>query len=206
MALDHKKDVFINCPFDIDGAYQKLEDAIIFTIIDCGFKPRSAKESTASGNRLDKIQKIIEECQFAIHDISRTELDSEHQLPRFNMPLELGIFLGARRYGGKKHKIKECLIFDREQHRYEKFISDLKGHDIQCHYDQSQKVISPIRNFLAEVAKNEKISSANTTYKKYLIFVDWLENYCKENDSCRKELSFGEFSQHIYDFLDLTGK
>jgi hypothetical protein len=55
----------------------------------------------SSENRLAKIQAIIEECQFGIHDISRTEVDGDPPLPRFNMPLELGLFLRAKRYGNK---------------------------------------------------------------------------------------------------------
>lgn len=91
--MNHNHNVFINCPFD--KKYQPFEDLIIFTIMDCGFKPRSAKESSASSNRILKIQQIIRECHFAVHDISRTELDKETGLPRFNMPFELGLFLGA---------------------------------------------------------------------------------------------------------------
>ncbi len=122
------------------------------------------------------------------------------------MPLELGLFLGARRFGGKKHKIKEYLIFDQEQYRYEKFISDLKGHDIHCHGNQPQKIISPIRNFLAEVAKNEKILASTTIFNRYLAFLKWLEKYCKKMNLSRKDLSFGIFSHFISDFLDSTGK
>ena len=41
--------------------------------------------------RLLKILCIIGECRLGIHDISRTELDAASGLPRFNMPLELGL-------------------------------------------------------------------------------------------------------------------
>jgi hypothetical protein len=62
-------------------------------------------------------------------DLSRTELHED--LPRFNMPLELGIFLGAKKYGNEQNNNKACIIFDREQYRYQKFISDISGHDIK---------------------------------------------------------------------------
>jgi hypothetical protein len=35
-------DIFINCPFDPE--YQKLFEALLFTIFARGFRPRSAKE------------------------------------------------------------------------------------------------------------------------------------------------------------------
>lgn len=50
----------------------------------------------AGDQRIDKINNIIKECKIGIHDISRTELDDHSNLPRFNMPLELGLFLGAK--------------------------------------------------------------------------------------------------------------
>ena len=94
-------DVFINCPFD-DG-YQSLLNALVFVVLDCGFRPRSALEEENSGNvRYEKVIAIIRECSFGIHDISRTDLDPENRLPRFNMPFELGLFLGAKAFGGQQ--------------------------------------------------------------------------------------------------------
>ena len=54
-----------------------------------GCKPRSAlEESDSSALRLEKIYKLIKNCRFSIHDLSRTELSHSTGLPRFNMPLE----------------------------------------------------------------------------------------------------------------------
>jgi hypothetical protein len=62
-----------------------------------GCKPRSAlEESDSSTIRLEKIFRLIKFCRFSIHDLSRTELSEHNGLPRFNMPLELGIFLGIK--------------------------------------------------------------------------------------------------------------
>lgn len=98
-------DVFINCPFDHD--YAPTFGGLIFTIYACGFRPRSARELDDGGQtRIDKLFVLIDECRFGIHDLSRTELDEINQLPRFNMPLELGIFLGAKRHGGAVQKAK----------------------------------------------------------------------------------------------------
>ncbi|WP_232793168.1 hypothetical protein [Caulobacter hibisci] len=103
--------VFINCPFDRDYAPQF--EALIFGVLACGFRPRSARElDDSSQTRIDKLYGVIEECRYGVHDLSRTELDTVHGLPRFNMPLELGIFLGAKRFGGEGHVGKRCLILD----------------------------------------------------------------------------------------------
>ena len=138
----YNDNVFINCPFDSD--YKPLFDAMIFTVHDCGFVARCAlEEGDASQVRIDKIYKIIEDSCYGIHDISRTELDETSGLPRFNMPLELGIFLGAKRFGVEEQEVKKCLVMDREPYRYQKFISDIAGQDIFVHNTISD-YISPI--------------------------------------------------------------
>ena len=52
-----------------------------------------------------------------IHDISRTELDKKTSLPRFNMPFELGLFLGAKKFGAFDQSKKRTLILDKKKHR-----------------------------------------------------------------------------------------
>jgi hypothetical protein len=112
--------VFINVPFD--SRYKKLFDALVFAVHDCGFLARSAREQDdGSQVRLAKLYEIIGDSRLSIHDLSRTTLDAKNGLPRFNMPLELGIFLGAKKYGGPKHARKSCLILDREPFRYQIF-------------------------------------------------------------------------------------
>ncbi|MBA3693974.1 MAG: hypothetical protein H0W77_11145 [Acidobacteria bacterium] len=82
----YEESVFINCPFDEE--YQSLFEAIIFTIHDCGFIARCSKEINYSSQiRAEKLFQMIADCNYGVHDISRTELDKENSLPRFNMPL-----------------------------------------------------------------------------------------------------------------------
>src|ERR1700730_5242117 len=91
-------DVFVNCPFD--SGYKQQFNALIFTIYDFGFYPRCALEAVDSGQlRFQKICQLILESPYGIHDLSRIELDPSTQLPRFNMALELGLFLGYLRMG-----------------------------------------------------------------------------------------------------------
>ena len=69
---DYDRNVFVNCPFDDD--YRRLFEAVVFAVYDCGYIPRCALEiEDASEVRIDKIIKIIGDCRFGIHDISRTE-------------------------------------------------------------------------------------------------------------------------------------
>ena len=141
MPGSYENDVFVNCPFD--DAYRPLFRAIVFAVHDCGFVARCALEQNNSGDvRLSKIEAIIRESRLGIHDVSRTELDEGSGLPRFNMPLELGLFLGAQRYGTPKQKRKQCLVMDSEQFRYQAYMSDIAGQDIACHHGQVGKITS----------------------------------------------------------------
>jgi hypothetical protein len=147
-------DVFINCPFDPD--YKAVFEALVFSIFACGFRPRSAMELDDNGQvRIEKLYGMIGECRYGIHDLSRTELDIVNQLPRFNMPLELGLFLGAKRYGGPRQRVKRLLVLDVEPYRYQKFVSDLAGMDIRAHSGDAVTALRQTRDWLANVSRRE---------------------------------------------------
>ncbi|CAN5685166.1 hypothetical protein BH23GEM7_BH23GEM7_16400 [soil metagenome] len=146
-AASYDDAVFINCPFDL--AYQPLFHALVFTVQDCGFLARCALEADDSGEeRIAKIKRIVAECRHGIHDISRTDLDDATKLPRFNMPLELGLFLGAREFGGRKQKLKRMLVLDREHYRYRSYLSDIAGQDIRAHDGDPIRAIRVVRDWL----------------------------------------------------------
>lgn len=161
--------MFINCPFDED--YAPTFRALIFTIYACGFRPRSARELDDGGQtRIEKLYSLIEECRYGIHDLSRTELDALNQLPRFNMPLELGIFIGAKRYGRAGQKAKRILILDVEQYRYQRFISDLAGMDIHEHHGNPAHALRETRDWLANVSRRV-LPSADRVTRLYEAFL-----------------------------------
>ncbi len=64
------------------------------------------------------------------------------------MPLELGMFLGAKEFGDSAQRAKKCLVLDRSPHRYEKFCSDIKGCDISSHRRNPEAAIRAVRDFL----------------------------------------------------------
>ena len=104
--------VFINCPFD--PAYRPILNAILFAVLDLGFIARCALEEEDAGEfRLSKIERIIEECRYGINDLSAVALDTATGLPRFNMPLELGLFIGCKRFGPPNQSKKRMLVLDR---------------------------------------------------------------------------------------------
>lgn len=165
---NYTDNVFINIPFDDD--YNLLKHAIVFTIYKCGFTPRLASEADdASENRIDKIIKIIKECKYGIHDLSRTELD-ENNLPRFNMPFEYGLFWGAKKFGEKIQKQKVAIVLERERYLLKKYLSDIGGADEKAHYNDIKKIISIIRNWLLTNSRRNTIPAVNIIINEFIDF------------------------------------
>src|SRR5579875_1306559 len=170
MTASYTDSIFINCPFDDE--YADLLRALVFTIYRCGFVPRSAlEEDDASDLRIEKIVRLIEKCKYGIHDISRTELDHKTSLPRFNMPFELGIFWGAKKFGKKIHKEKTALIFEKEKYNYQKYFSDLNGVDVKAHGNNVEQIISAVRNWLHTTSGRKTIPSAEIIRKNFVEFI-----------------------------------
>jgi len=190
---DYDENIFVNCPFDRN--YSSIFNAIVFAICHCGFNVRCAlEEPDSSENRLSRIMNIISECKYSVHDISRTEIDTNTQLPRFNMPLELGIFLGAKKFGNRLHKTKNCLILDTRAYRYRQSVSDIAGLDIDYHNNSSKKAIISVRNWLASASGYRRLQSGSFIYRDYLDFKKELPSLCNQCNLNRTELIFPDYN------------
>lgn len=192
--------VFINCPFD--PKYKPVFEAIVFAVHDCGFVARSALEfSDSSTTRIDKIVDLIAKCRFGIHDLSRTELDRKYRLPRFNMPLELGIFLGAQKLGTAAHRDKRYLILDREKYRYQRFISDIAGQDIHAHGNHPERAIRAVRTWLSDQRIEGTLPGANALWARYQRFKSRLPAYCQSVQLDIDELTFNDYTRLVARWL-----
>ncbi|HEX9941311.1 MAG TPA: hypothetical protein VGG03_04790 [Thermoanaerobaculia bacterium] len=193
MTTSYYQHVFVNCPFD--STYKELFEAILFAVSACGFRPRCALEiDDGSQIRIEKIFNIISDCKFGIHDISVTELDAKNCLPRFNMPLELGMFLGAKRYGQDQQKEKVCLILDRESYRYQKFISDISGQDIRAHEGNPKAAIVIVRNWLRNASPSISMPGGEALVSRYEAFRKKLPAMCKKLSLSERELTFIDYT------------
>lgn len=191
------RDVFINCPFDED--YRPMFRAIIFAVIRSGFRARSAQETDdTSENRFAKILQIIDESRYGIHDISRTEADGDPPLPRFNMPLELGAFLGAKRFGTGRHDRKKALVLDREPYRYQRLVSDIAGQDIKCHKGEIGKVIVEVSTWLRTQSKSKTVPGGQA-------ISDEFEQFSKERlPTMLQALKLQDGEVTFNDFVDIV--
>jgi hypothetical protein len=199
----YDSNVFINCPFD--SAYEPLFEAIVFAVLACSHVSRSALEIDDGGHvRFAKIVELIGQCRFGIHDISRTETSGVGGLPRFNMPLELGLFLGAVQYGGDSQRRKQCLVMDSERTRYRDFISDLSGHDIKAHENDPARAIVAVRNFLRS-ASGVRLPGGAAVAAAYTRFTADLPAMLRKARIEPGELIFADTAAIIFEWLKQQG-
>lgn len=194
-----EKNVFINCPFDND--YKILLKPLIFEIIYLGFEPKLSQTISSSNIRIDGIKNLIKNCKFGIHDLSRSKALQEGDLPRFNMPYELGLDIGALEYGGKKLKSKKILILETERFHYQKVLSDIAGQDIENHNDDPYTLITKVRNWLSVNFENELIAGQGAIWNAYNQYLDDLttelinEDYTKEEIDDMPVIDFIKFAK-----------
>jgi hypothetical protein len=191
--------VFINCPFD--PAYRPILNAILFAVIDLGFVARCALEEEDTGDfRLSKIERIIEECRYGINDLSAVSLDVATGLPRFNMPLELGLFFGCKRFGPPNQSKKRTLVLDNDPYRYRQFISDISGQDISANGGDPERAIRAVRDWLQAASKRKGLAGGGEILERYRRFQDELP-ICAEAGLEPDRLTFIDLSTLIADWL-----
>ena len=213
MHTNYTKNVFVNCPFDLK--YKPLLKTLVFTISYFEFIPRLALEISDSGKmRLEKILEIINESQYGIHDLSRIQAKKIDEFFRFNMPFELGVDFGCKRFN-IDHSKKAFLILAKEEYDYMKSISDLKGIDIKNHNDDPEEIINKVREWFIETVNLRKLDGAMKIWFKYNdfqkeIFENRFSQYYKDYDEHTSErmakqdiesMPFPEFIDEIKDFL-----
>jgi len=156
--------------------------------------------------RLDKITELICNSRYSIHDLSRTDPDKHYSLPRFNMPLELGITFGCRSFGTSQHRRKTLLILDKKRYRYQKFVSDISGQDISPHFNRPIKAVEAIRDWLRTESGFSDIPGPEYIMRRYQIFRGELPRIAKLVNLNYKRLTFVDYCSMIYKWLDTAKK
>ncbi|MBI1339136.1 hypothetical protein GC169_02835 [bacterium] len=88
------KRVFLNSPFDAEH-YEVLR-AITVVLLDCGLLPACALQFGGK-SRMSRIIGLIGNSRYAIHNFGFT-LNGKMKRPRLNMPLEVGVWYGAKAF------------------------------------------------------------------------------------------------------------
>ncbi|HRN55949.1 MAG TPA: hypothetical protein PLS00_05185 [Niabella sp.] len=168
--MPFETNVFINCPFDND--YSVLLRPLLFSILYFQLDPKIAQTESSANIRVNQIKQHIRNSKFSIHDLSRSKPMKKNELPRFNMPYELGLDIGCAEFGSKKFKEKRILILETDRFHYQKVLSDISGQDIENHNNDPATIIRKARNWLSTVDGTKSYPSGNKVWVAYNQFVD----------------------------------
>ena len=135
--------------------------------------------------------RIIEKCRYGVHGIPAFGLGAGTNLPRFNMQLEMGLYLGCKRYGGKSQRRKACLVLESDPYRYRASISDISGQDIHPHGGKAERAIVKVRNWLASVSRPRPLPGGSEVVERYGRFVEYAPRLYKKLKLRQDELPFG---------------
>jgi len=175
--MPFESNVFINCPFD--KFYVPLLQPLLFTVLYLDLNPLVSETKSSGQIRVEQIKKLIFNSKYSIHDISRSEALKENDLPRFNMPFEMGLDLGCQSFGKKKLNFKKSLVLEKTRYHYQKIISDIAGQDIENHNDNPEELVRKVRNWFAAVLNNHQ-PSPTLIWDAYNEFLDQTNMRLKE--------------------------
>ena len=192
--MPFESNVFINCPFD--KLYVPLLQPLIFTVLYLDLNPQVSETRSSGQVRVDHIKKLISNSKYSIHDISRSEAMKENDLPRFNMPFEMGLDLGCQSYGKGKRAFKKCLVLEKTKYHYLKVISDIGGQDIEHHNDNPEELVRKVRNWFAAVLNNHQ-PSPTLIWDAYNEFVYQTNIKLKEEAFSKDDIESLPFSNLI---------
>ena len=124
-------------------------------------------------------------------------------LPRFNMPYELGLDIGSIEYGSRKLKSKKILILESEKYHYLKVISDISGQDISSHDDDPKKLLSRVITWFESISPpigGYGVTHVWTSYNKCLAEIANIlsSNYTEDEI---KNMTIAPFIKYVKDWV-----
>lgn len=196
-----EKNVFINCPFDLDFA--PLLKALTFSLLYLDYSPLIAQTLSSSAIRINQIKQHIRNSKFGIHDLSRSKPLKKNELPRFNMPYELGLDIGCIEFGGGKYSSKKALILETEKYHYQKVLSDISGQDIENHNNDPLTLIKKVRNWLSANNKIEILPGQSEIWIAYNQFNSDLEFNLSKTYTPKdiEEMPLGDYIKFAKDWI-----
>lgn len=158
-----RTEVFLNIPYD--KKFERLFLAYIAGISAFGMVPRATLEIPDSSRRLDKILRLVADCRYSIHDLSRVELDRKKpRTPRFNMPFELGLAVASQKRKGKAGA--DWYVFESTNYRLEKSLSDLNGTDPKIHDGRVAGVLGELCHVFRRKGRQPSVQQMRKIYRE----------------------------------------
>jgi hypothetical protein len=140
--LPDRNGVFLNIPYDEE--FRSLYLAYIVGLYQLDLVPHLASEIPGGDRRLNRILDLIKSCRYSIHDLSRVELSTPPTgVPRFNMPLELGMTITWQSLNPSLHT---WFVWESNLYRIQRSASDLNGTDAYIHNGTPEGVLRELCN------------------------------------------------------------
>lgn len=154
------RNAFINVPYD--RRYQNLYLVFIAGLCGFGLIPRATVEIPGGERRLGRIFRLIRNCRYSFHDLSRVQLDrTPPPTPRFNMPFELGLTVAWANLRRGGH---QWFLFEMVRRRLNKSLSDLDGTDPYIHHGTSRGLLLALTNALVRIRHRPTVGDLETIY------------------------------------------
>ena len=134
--------VFLNIPYD--DPFENLYLAYLVGLTQLGLRI-NATLAVPNQGRLETIIDLIEQSNFSIHDLSRIELS--RGIPRFNMPVELGLALYRSRVTSGRHRV---YILESKRYPAQRSTSDVNGIDPQIHAGSPKGLMAGLRSIFRQ--------------------------------------------------------
>ncbi|HWG20899.1 MAG TPA: hypothetical protein VG225_10240 [Terracidiphilus sp.] len=134
--------VFLNIPYD--PSFESLYLAYVVGLTQLGLRVNLTLAVPNQG-RLTTIIGLIDDSDFSIHDLSRIQLSKG--VPRFNMPVELGLALYRSHVTRGKHRV---FVFESKVYRAQRSTSDINGIDPKIHKGTAKGVMAGLRNIFRQ--------------------------------------------------------
>jgi hypothetical protein len=176
------RSVFLNVPFD--EQYGDLFVALIAGLVCLGRKPRCVLEIESSGrSRLERIFGLLAGCGASIHEMSRVQLSGPLNVPRFNMPFELGIA-----YALSRRRQHAFFLFEEVAHRIEHSLNDLNGHEPLIHGGSPAGVLGCVLDCFETPRRPPSLKDLLSVYEELAEVVYGLQQDRKQPDPFRRQI------------------
>ena len=176
------RSVFLNCPFD--SQYENLFLALIAGSTALGLTPRCVLEIPTTSARLTRLVKLISQCDYSIHDLSRVQLSGPPpRCPRFNMPFELGLAVATAVHGNQREH--HWIILEASRHRLLRSLSDLNGFDPFIHGNTALGVLSTLIDAFDKPIHDVPVTHMRNLYRLLRLFAMNLKAAERLNDLYR---------------------
>lgn len=167
-----------------------------------GYTPLLAPKTSDSAEiRLRKIYELIETSSVGIHDLSRSKASIIGEYYRLNMPFELGIHMGYRRFGQQTAGSVKILVLESTRYDYQKAISDLAGCDIKAHSSKPTEIVKCVRDWFVETIGMERLMGPTGIWNRFNDFMYDLHKFCIENGYSEEDFDSISIADYLQ-FLD----